>query len=266
MGWLMGWAESPQEVFDKHLMAFRIGEDPRVLLPQMVCQDGYFVSHISGDVDLPDQSLVNEFLPPYNLPFALDPRRPVSHGPQIMPEQGPPLQLGRAAAMEGAVPVIREVTDQFGEMFGRKYPHFVECYRCDDADAVFFMQGAHSVTARAAVDLAREQGHKIGVARLLWVRPFPTEDVQQLLAHVKAIGVVETNLALGGATSGGALALDLCTALYPLRDRPVVTSFMAGMGGETVPMHEFEWMVSKLMSVAAKGEIEKMTHWVGFEE
>ncbi|HLY67973.1 MAG TPA: pyruvate ferredoxin oxidoreductase, partial [Chloroflexota bacterium] len=242
MGWLMGWCESPQEVLDKHLMAFRIGEDHRVLLPQMVCQDGYFVSHISGDVDLPDQSLVDEFLPPYKLPFALDPNKPVSHGPQIMPEQGPALQLGRAAAMEGAVPVIREVTDQFGEMFGRKYAHFVELYKCDDADAVFFMQGAHSVTARAAVDEARERGMKLGVARLLWVRPFPTEDVQQLLAHVKAIGVVETNLALGGASSGGALMLDLCTALYPLRQRPLTLSFMAGMGGETIPMHEFEWM------------------------
>jgi len=266
MGWLMGWAESPQEVLDKHLLGFRIGEDHRVLLPQMICQDGYFVSHISGDVDLPDQSLVDEFLPRYNLPFALDPKKPVSHGPQIMPEQGPPLQLGRAAAMEGSVPVIREITDQFGEMFGRKYAHFVECYKCDDADAVFFMQGAHSVTARAAVDLAREHGMKLGVARLLWVRPFPTEDIQRLLGHVKAIAVVETNLALGGASSGGALMLDLCTALYPLKQRPLVFSLMAGMGGETIPMHEFEWMCNKLNKVAQAGEIEKMTHWVGFED
>jgi pyruvate/2-oxoacid:ferredoxin oxidoreductase alpha subunit len=168
--------------------------------------------------------------------------------------------------MEGSVPVIREITDQFGEMFGRKYAHFVECYRCDDAESVFFMQGAHAMTARAAVDLAREQGHKVGVARLLWVRPFPTEDIQKLLSHVKAIAVVETNLALGGASSGGALMLDLCTALYPVRDHPLIFSFMAGMGGETIPMHEFEWMINKLVKVAKAGEIEKMTHWVGFEE
>jgi pyruvate/2-oxoacid:ferredoxin oxidoreductase alpha subunit len=183
-----------------------------------------------------------------------------------MPEQGPPLQLGRAAAMEGSVPVIREITDQFGEMFGRKYAHFLECYKCEDADAVFFMQGAHSVTARAAVDLARENGMKIGVARLLWVRPFPTEDIQQMLGHVKAVGIVETNLALGGASSGGALMLDLCTALYPLKQRPLAISFMAGMGGETIPMHEFEWMCNKLNKVAQAGEIEKLTHWVGFED
>jgi pyruvate ferredoxin oxidoreductase alpha subunit len=78
----------PQEVFDKSLLAYAIGEDPRVLLPQMVVQDGYFVSHIAGEVDMPAADLVDEFLPPYQLPFPLDPRRPVSHGPQIHPEQG----------------------------------------------------------------------------------------------------------------------------------------------------------------------------------
>src|SRR6266480_3820530 len=98
MGWLMGWSCDAQEAFDNHLMAFRIGEDPRVLLPQMVCQDGFFVSHIAGEVELPDVADVDAYLPPYQLPFALAPRRPLSHGPQIHPEQGPPLQLERARA------------------------------------------------------------------------------------------------------------------------------------------------------------------------
>jgi pyruvate/2-oxoacid:ferredoxin oxidoreductase alpha subunit len=266
MGWLMGWASTPQEVFDKTLMAYRIGEDHRVLLPQMVCQDGYFVSHIAGEVELPDPEQVREFLPPYKLPYALDPRRPVSHGAQIMPEQGPPLQLSRARAMEEAVPVMREVTDRFAEVFGRRYAHFVEAHRLDDAEIAFFVQGAHAVTARGVVDALREQGVRIGLARLLWMRPFPTEDVQRALGHVKAVGVVETNLGLGGATSGGVLALDLATALYPLSSRPLLTSFMAGMGGEAVSSHEFHWMAEKLRLAARNGRTEKMTHWVGFED
>jgi len=266
MGWLMGWASSPQEVFDKTLMAYRMGEDHRVLLPQMVCQDGYFVSHISGEVELPDEARVKEFLPPYKLPYALDPRRPVSHGAQIMPEQGPPLQLLRAKAMEDAAPVMREVTDLFGEIFGRRYHHFIEPYKLDDAEFAFFLQGAHATTARTTVDHLRERGIKAGVARLLWFRPFPTEDAQKLLGHLKAIGVVETNLALGSATSGGALSLDLSTALYPLKKRPLLTSFMAGMGGEAVPTKEFYWMAEKLQQVVRDGRIEKLAHWVGFED
>lgn len=88
-GWIMGWAENPQEAFDNSLIYYRVGEDHRVLLPQMACQDGYFVSHIPGKVVLPDQSQVDEFLPPYKLPHPLDPKHPVSHGPQIRPDQGP---------------------------------------------------------------------------------------------------------------------------------------------------------------------------------
>jgi 2-oxoisovalerate ferredoxin oxidoreductase alpha subunit len=209
---------------------------------------------------------VKEFLPPYKLPYALDPRKPVSHGAQIMPEQGPPLQLLRAKAMEDAVPVMREVTDRFGEIFGRKYPHFIEAYKLDDADFAFFVQGAHSTTAKTTVDHLRERGIKAGVARLLWFRPFPTEDAQKLLGHLKAVGVVETNLGLGGATSGGVLSLDLSAALYPLKQRPLLTSFMAGMGGESVPPKEFYWMAEKLEQVVREGKIEKLAHWVGFED
>jgi pyruvate/2-oxoacid:ferredoxin oxidoreductase alpha subunit len=267
MGWLLGWAATPQEVFDKSLLAYAIGEDPRVLLPQMVVQDGYFVSHIAGEVEMPSIEQVDGFLPPYQLPFALDPRRPLSHGPQIHPEQGPPLQLERARAMEDAIPVIRDKTDEFARVFGRAYPHFVESYLLDDAEIAIVISGGHAVTCRAAVNRLRAQGVKIGMARLLWVRPFPSEDLRAALAGVKAVGVVETNLGLGGASYGGILSLDVTTALYQMTgERPLVTSFMAGLGGETVPMAEFDWMAGKLAAAVRNGRVEKAAHWVGFEE
>jgi pyruvate/2-oxoacid:ferredoxin oxidoreductase alpha subunit len=267
MGWLLGWAATPQEVFDKSLIAYAIGEDPRVLLPQMVVQDGYFVSHIAGEVDMPSAADVDAYLPPYQLPFALDPRRPVSHGPQIHPEQGPPLQLERARAMEDAIPVIRAKTDEFASAFGRRYPHFVEEYLLDDAEIALVISGGHSVTCRAAIRRLREQGIKVGMARLLWIRPFPSDDLRAALRGVKAVGVVETNLGLGGASYGGILSLDVTTALYQADyERPLVTSFMAGLGGETVPVAEFDWMAGKLGEAVRRGRVEKATHWVGFEE
>ena len=267
MGWLMGWASTPQEVFDKTLLGYAIGEDPRLLLPQMICQDGYFVSHISGMVELPEPAQVRAFLPPYQHPFALDPNRPVSHGPQIHPEQGPPLQLERARAMETALDIIREKTAEFGETFGRHYPTFVEGYLLEDAEVVFVIQGGHAVTCQTAVRAMRERGIKAGMARLLWFRPFPTEDLQRALAGAKVVGVVETNLGLGGASYGGILSLDVTTALYHSpHNRPLVTSFMAGLGGETVPAKEFDWMADKMVAAMERGQVEKATHWVGFEE
>ena len=267
MGWLMGWAATPQEVFDKHLLGYAIGEDPRLLLPQMICQDGYFVSHISGDVALPAVEQIERFLPPYKLPFALDPKKPVSHGPQIHPEQGPPLQLERARSMEIALDIIREKTDEFSDVFGRTYPHFVEEFMLEDAEVVFVIQGGHAVTCQATVKRLRERGVKAGMARLLWFRPFPTEDLQNALSKAKVVGVVETNLGLGGASYGGILSLDITTALYHSpHNRPLVTSFMAGMGGETIPINEFAWMADKMVEAMERGAVEKASHWVGFEE
>ena len=266
MGWLLGWAATPQEVFDKHLLGYAIGEDPRLLLPQMICQDGYFVSHISGDVELPTVDQVERFLPPYKLPFALDPKKPVSHGPQIHPEQGPPLQLERARSMEIALDIIREKTKEFGEVFGRDYPPFVEEFMLEDAEVVFVIQGGHSVTCQAAVKRLRERGVKAGMARLLWIRPFPTVDLQEALSKAKVVGVVETNLGLGGASYGGILSLDVTTALYHSpHNHPLVTSFMAGLGGETIPVNEFSWMADKMVEAMERGAIEKASHWVGFE-
>lgn len=267
MGWLMGWACTPQEVLDKTLIGYAIGEDPRVLLPQMICQDGYFVSHISGEVEMPAKEDVDAFLLPYRLPFPLDPHRPVSHGAQIHPEQGPPMQLERARAMEAAVPIIRQRTDEFGEIFGRRYAHFVEEYMLEDAEIAFVISGGHAVTCRAAVRKLREQGIKAGMARLLWIRPFPTEDLQRALAGVGVVGVVETNLGLGGASSGGILSLDVTTAMYHSPEpRSLITSFMAGLGGETIPLAEFEWMAAKMRKDLDRGAVEKLTHWVNFED
>jgi len=155
-GWIMGWAESPQEAFDNHLINYRIGEDPRVMLPQFVCQDGYFVSHIPGKVLIPDQAQVDEFLPPYNPgKHVLDPKQPVSHGPQIRPDQGAIMDLQRAEAFLEMPKVIEEAVGDFNRIFGRHYSPFVEEFLTDDAEIVFFIQGGHAATARCESGASR---------------------------------------------------------------------------------------------------------------
>ena len=114
-----------------------------------------------------------------------------------MPEQGPPLQLERARAMEGAVPVISQVHEEFAKIFGRKYDPWVEEFMTDGADVVFFLQGGHGVTARYAIRHMRERGAKVGMVRLRTLRPYPTDRVCEVLSRFKVVGVVETNLALG---------------------------------------------------------------------
>ncbi len=264
-GWLMGWAENPQEAFDNCLINYRVGEDHRVLLPQFVCQDGYFVSHIPGKVVLPEQSQVDEFLPPYALPHPLDPKRPVSHGPQIRPDQGTIMDMQRAQAMLDAPAVIREAVDDYNRIFGRNLSPFIEEYMTDDAEIAFFIMGAHTMTARHAVKHLRDQGVKIGLVKLRFVRPWPTQDVAEALSKFKAVGVVETSTSYGGAMRGGNLLHEVRASLYEVQQRPLTTSFMAGLGGEMVPLKDFYYMADILSKAVKDGKTRKTVYWVGFE-
>ncbi len=265
-GWLMGWAETPQEAFDNHLINYRIGEDPRVMLPQFVCQDGYFVSHIPGKVLLPDQAQVDEFLPPYE-PGAhvLDPKRPVSHGPQIRPDQGTIMDLQRAQAFLDLPKVMKEAIEDYNRIFGRNYSPFVEEFMTDGAEIVFFLQGGHAATARHAVRHLRDQGIKAGLVKLRFVRPFPTQEVGEVLSKFKAVGVIETSTSYGGSMRGGNLLAEVRAALYDVSPRPLTTSFMAGLGGDVVTIKELNWMAGILTKALKAGKVDKTVYWTGLE-
>ena len=137
---------------------------------------------------------------------------------------------------------------------------------CNDADVVFFLQGGHGVTARYAIRHMRARGAKVGMVRLKTIRPYPTDRVMASLSRFKVVGVIETNMGLGSVSSGGSLYAEAVGALYESDKRPLVMSFMAGMGGEAIVLKEFYWMTNKMLEAQKRGKIEKRTHWVGFEE
>lgn len=263
--WLMGWAESPQEALDLSLLFYRIGEDPRVSLPQFACQDGYFVSHILGEVEIPDKRQVDEFLPPYRPVHYLDPANPMIIGAQIEPKMGPPLQYQRHLAVQAAREVIREATRQFNEVFGRSYAPFVETVAVEDAEVVLVMQGAHTATARVVVDKLRRLGHKIGLAKLRVIRPFPGDELRDALGSAKAVGVVDNGVAFGIASGGGVLLTEVRSALYGLGDRVKTVGFVGGLGGEVISREEFYGIARKLFEVARTGQSEKDAYWLPFE-
>lgn len=264
-GWILGWAETPQEILDNTIIYYRIGEDPKVMLPQWAVQDGYFVSHIPGKVSIPDQAAVDEFLPPYNPPMPLDPTRPTNHGPQIFPDQGPAIDLQRAQAFLNVPKVIEGVVADYNKQFGRNYSPFIEEYKTEGADYVFFLQGAHCRTARYAVDHLRAKGAKVGMVKLRFVRPFATELIAETLSKFKAVGVIETSTNYGSAMKGGNLIHEVRAALYDSPKQPAVTSFMAGLGGEVVSLEEFYGMAKILEAAAKKGKPEQYVYWVGFD-
>jgi pyruvate ferredoxin oxidoreductase alpha subunit/oxalate oxidoreductase subunit alpha len=265
-GWLMGWAATPQEVFDNTLINFRVGEDPRVMLPQFVCQDGYFLSHIPDKVVLPDMAQVREFLPPYSAPHPLSPTCPVSHGPQIRPDQGAPMDAQRAMTFLDLPPVIEKAVAEYNAIFGRNLDPWLEKYMIEDAEVAFFIQGAHANTCKSAIGHLRAQGLKVGMVRPRWVRPWPTQQITETLAHVKALACVETSTSYGGAMRGGNLVHEVRASLYDLDKRPLITSFMAGLGGDVIMLEDFYYMAGILKQMVEEKKVRQHVYWVGFED
>jgi pyruvate ferredoxin oxidoreductase alpha subunit/oxalate oxidoreductase subunit alpha len=264
-GWLQGWASTPQEALDLTLLYYRIGEDPQVLLPQYACQDGYFVSHILGEVDIPDKNQVKEFLPPYKNHHILDPRTPQIIGAQIEPTMGPGLQYQRYLAVEGARKVIEKATDEFNKIFGRSYDPWMEEYMTDDAEVAIFIQGAHAETCKTVVKRLRNHGQAVGLVRLRTFRPFPTELVRKSLSRFKAVGVVDNSVQYGISGGAGVLLTEARTALYGLGDKIPTIGFVGGLGGEMITFDEFYKMFQKLEEAAKAGKADKQSYWLPFE-
>jgi len=232
MGWLMGWSCDAQEAFDNHLMAYRIGEDRASCCRRWCARMAFFVSHITTDCDLPDAGQVKSSCRPTSIRTRSNPRHPVSHGPQIMPEQGPPLQLERARALEGAVPVIEEAHDEFARIFGRPLRRLDRRVHDRRRRRRLFPAGrarGHGALCDPAHARARRKSRLV---RLRTIRPYPTDRVMATLSKFKVVGVVETNMGLGSVSSGGSLYAEVCAALYESPARPLVLSFMAGMGAK----------------------------------
>ncbi len=268
MGWIMGWAETPQEAFDNTLIYYRLGEDQRVSLPQFNCHDGYFVSHIPGEVEIPEKSQVDEFLPPYKPAKPLDPRIPYGHGPQIYSDQGPILQLQRSILMDKAKEIIPEILDDFNKIFGRKYDPYIENFNPYNGEVCLFINGAHAHTCRYAIANLHKEGVNMGLCKIRFVRPWATEEIAEELSKYKVVGIVETNNSFGISGGAGVFTTEVSASLYSLPEgkRPMIISFMAGLGGETVRLNDFYFMAKKLIETAERKKIEKPVYWVGFEE
>ncbi len=193
-GWLQFYVESCQEILDTVLIACKVADDPRVLLPAMVCLDGFFLSHLYEPVELPDDQEVAAFLPALKPAYpSLDLAEPRLLNVLVPPEYYPEFEYDKHQSSLNALHAIQEVFDQFSESFGRQYS-LVEPYLIDDADLVVVAMGSMAGTARVAVDVARAEGKRAGLLKVKTFRPFPTADVQACLGGVKDGGVMDRDI------------------------------------------------------------------------
>ncbi len=223
-GWIQLYCEDNQEVFDSILLAFRVAEDERVMLPAMVCQDAFVLSHTMMMTDVPDQTQVDAFLPPLNMKHRID-ERPRTVGGLDFPHETEVHRRQLAEAFGRVASVYAEVQDEFEQVFGRRPADAVVPYRMEDAELVFVSMGTTAPTVRAAVDAARERGIAVGALRVRMFRPFPGELMAQMLAGAKKVAVLDRDISPG---LGGVLWAEL-GGFVP--DGVMVQNYMIGLGG-----------------------------------
>jgi len=261
-GWLMSWAKDPQEALDMILVAYRVSEDRRVLLPSFVAVDGAAITHISAPVEQPSREGVAKFLPPYKPQYPLDPASgPITKAQHIAPSLiGPELRKVVDNAMAQAREVIREAWRDFAVFVGREYPPFIENMYIEDAEIALVTMGAYAKDAVHVATKLRQEGVKVGVVRLRYFRPFPQGELAEVLGKVKAAGVVDFSYSFGSADSSSVLFNEVRSALYESGSHPLLMDFMF-VGGREPSVEHFEQAVRLLEKGAGKGAVEKHVWW-----
>ena len=251
-GWLQIYVENAQEALDTTLMAYKVSENPSVLLPTMVCLDGFILTHTVEPVEIPDQESVDKFLPPYVPEHAfLDPNEPMTLGSFADTRFYTEARHDMDVAMTNSLEVIKNTCDEFAEIFGRKYG-LVEPYKTEDADIILVAMGSLCSTIRVIVDQLREQGEKIGLLKIRAYRPFPVEEIKEAVKNCDKIAVLDKNFTFG---IGGALYSDMKVKI----DKDIY-GFIVGLGGRDITPDSIIEVYEK-----TKEPVQDVT-WIGLEE
>ncbi len=249
-GWIQLFAENGQETVDNVLCAFRIGEDPRVLLPVMVHLDGFYLSHMIEPVAFPEQAQVDKFLPPFKYPLPLHPDKPLTMGAFAMPVIYSEVKLAQEVNLEASKKVVLECWGEFNKIFGRSYSP-VEHYHSEDAKVLLLTLGSFSETAMTAVDKMRAEGRSVGLVRIRLWRPFPFAELRQAVKNAETLIVFDRAISFGGP--GGPVCSEVKAALYGEAKKPKVIGFVGGLGGRDITPDGFEEIVNKGIEIAQKG-------------
>ncbi len=259
-GWIQIYTQNNQEVFDSVLMGFKLGEDQDVMLPVMVNEDAFFLSHTIEPVLIPDQEEIDNFLPPFDPEYRLDPKDVHGFGSLSMPHQWyMELRYKIAEGHERAMTKLEEIQKEFADAFGREYD-IIDEYRCDDAKIILLGIGTMAGTAQDTIDEIREEwGLEVGFARIRLFRPFPVERMRTLLKRAKFVGVLDRSFTFGYE---GPLFTEIKSAIYGLRRQPLMKNYVVGIGGRDITPQIIKGIVKNAQELMKLEKLDKEIEWV----
>ncbi len=263
-GWIMLFSENNQEAYDNTLMAHRIAEHKDVMLPLMICQDGFITSHSIENIELEEDEKVKEFVGKYQPEhYLLNREEPIAVGPLDLQAYLFEHKAQQAEAMKNAKKVILEVSEEFEKMTGRKYGLFEE-YKLDDAEIAIVCMNSTAGTTKYVVDKLREQGIKAGLLKVRVYRPFPVDEIADALSHLKAVAILDKADSLNAA--GGALFEDVTSAMYVNEKHVPAVNYVYGIGGRDTKADDIEGVYNDLIEIAKTGKVENPYRYFGLRK
>jgi pyruvate/2-oxoacid:ferredoxin oxidoreductase alpha subunit len=248
--WVQLYCSNNQEVADLTLLAFRLAEDHRILLPVLVCMDAFIVSHTQGETDLPPQELVDGFLPELDLPHRMDHAHPTTLGGLIWPDVTTSMRMEIHEAMGRVPAVFDECREAFEETFGRDPGAPLETFEIEDADTVLLASATIATTAREVVKRRRAEGEKVGLIKMRMFRPFPEEALRDACRSAKKLGVLDRDYAAG---LGGVWWQDARAAFQGHRNDLAVQDYLVGIGGGDVTPETIDRVLDDLATRESAG-------------
>ncbi len=263
-GWIMLFSENNQEAYDNLLMAHKIAENKNVMLPLMVCQDGFITSHSIENIELLEDDKVKEFVGTYKPEhYLLNKNEPIAVGPLDLQSYLFEHKAQQAEAIKHAKQVILDVAKDFEKMTGRKYSLFEE-YKLDDAEIAIVCMNSTAGTTKFVVDKLRDQGIKAGLLKLRVFRPFPVDEIANALSHLKAIAILDKADSLNAA--GGALFEDVTSAMYVNNIHVPAVNYVYGIGGRDTKSDDIESVYTDLSEIVKTEKIDDPYRYLGLRK
>lgn len=256
-GWIQAYAENAQEALDFALMSYYIAEHEKVQTPFMANLDGFVLTHTYEVVDVPTAEQADEFLPPYKTENKMDLDTPRNLAFTGGPAVNYIFKYKEHRGMMNAKAVIKEAEERFEKVFARHYTGLVEEYKTEDAERIIVTLGSITGLVKQIVDAKREQGEKVGVLKIRYMRPFPKDEVVNALKNAKAVAVLEKDISFG---SEGTVYTNVNSALLAGEVQIPTQNYVGGLGGKNISEEEINSIFEDLKSP------DRKVHFLGIEE
>jgi len=244
LGWIQIFSENPQEVYDHTLLAMKLAENKNILLPVMVCQDGFITSHCSENMRVLPDAIVKKFIGEYApINKLLDVNNPITVGPLVLPDYFLEIKKMQSEAILNALKIYLKIAKELSALTGRSYDYFEE-YKTKDAKAVIVIMSSSAGTAHQAVDELRQKGLKVGLIKIRLFRPFPYEAIARVLQNIKIIGVLDRAESLGAYPPLGS---EIKNSLYGRKSTPIIKNYIYGLGGRDLTVEQIKDVYKNLL-------------------